>query len=123
MRARAQLLTENTHVQIIGCTPQGPKQIGTIPKIWILKGTIFTTLTWSLEYNFAFEYSFCETAFGSSRVLWKRQTKVSQFEHFITKHIYKVKGSKSWTAWHTNNQQATRNVSQKVVYRIEKFVN
>ena len=45
--------------------------------------------------------SFCETAFG----LLKRQTKVSQFEQHIIKHIYKVKGSKSWTAWHTNNQQ------------------
>ena len=34
--------------------------------------------------------SFCETAFG----LLKRQTKVSQFEQHIIKHIYKVKGKR-----------------------------
>ena len=52
------------------------------------------------------------TAFGLLKQWCKSQTKVSQFEHSIIKHIYKVEGSKSWTAWHTKNQQATRNVSE-----------
>ena len=70
VRARAQLLTGNTHVQIIGCTPQGSKQMGTIPKIWILKGTIKPDSYYIVDIYWA--YSSGQMWKDPKLILWNR---------------------------------------------------